>query len=169
MELIDGKTLREVLADRPLKIEELFHFAGQIANGMATAHAAGIVHRDLKPENLMVTRDGDIKILDFGLAKLLRESSELASGMPTFAKLETLEGMVVGTVQYMSPEQAAGRPIDYHSDQFSYGSILYQMATGQLPFRRDSAAQTMTAIIEEEPEPVVVLNPKLRRASLREP
>ena len=160
MELVDGKTLREVLADGPLKTEKLFHFAGQIANGMATAHTAGIVHRDLKPENLMVTRDGDIKILDFGLAKLLRESSELASGMPTFAKL-TREGTVVGTVQYMSPEQAAGRPIDYRSDQFSYGSILYEMATGRLPFRRDSAAQTMTAIIEEEPEPVVVLNSKI--------
>ena len=161
MELVDGRTLREVLADGPLTIERLFHFAGQIAKGMAAAHSAGIVHRDLKPENLMVTRDGDIKILDFGLAKLLRESSELASSMPTFVKHETREGLVVGTVQYMSPEQAGGRPIDYRSDQFSYGSILYQMATGRLPFRRDSIAQTMTAIIEDEPEPVVVLNPKL--------
>ena len=128
MEYVEGTTLRELLHGAPLPFKKLLELCSQIGNGLAKAHAARIIHRDLKPENVMVTNDGFVKILDFGLAKLATHPSELDSDRATVSK-ETREGVLVGTAPYMSPEQAAGRPVDYRSDQFSLGSIMYEMAT----------------------------------------
>jgi eukaryotic-like serine/threonine-protein kinase len=154
MELVQGKTLRELLAEGALPQKRLLAIGTQIADGLARAHEAGIVHRDLKPENLMVTREGLVKILDFGLAKLALPDSGGVSAMPTLAKPETHPGVVLGTVGYMSPEQASGKALDYRSDQFAVGSILYELATGQRAFSRPTTAETLAAIIREEPEPL---------------
>jgi serine/threonine protein kinase len=151
MELVEGRTLKEVLEDGPLSVRETLPLATQIAAGLAKAHAAGIVHRDLKPGNLMVTSEGLVKILDFGLAKRMPHASGASSEI-------TREGSVLGTVPYMSPEQAAARPLDHHSDQFSLGAILYEMATGRRAFERDTMPQTLAAIIQDEPEPMRRLN-----------
>jgi Tol biopolymer transport system component len=162
MELVEGKTLREVVSEGALPVRRLLTIAVQIADGLARAHAAGIVHRDLKPENVMVTKDGLVKILDFGLAKLAhpeQDGGELTQG-PTVSG-GTSPGMVMGTVGYMSPEQASGHPVNFRSDQFSFGSLLYEMATGKGPFRRATAAQTLAAIIQDEPEPVAAVNPRV--------
>jgi eukaryotic-like serine/threonine-protein kinase len=161
MELVEGKTLRELLVSGPVALRRLLSLAAQIADGLARAHAAGIVHRDLKPENLMVTKDGFVKILDFGLAKLLPAGFESSEGtdLPTMTR-GTEPGTVMGTVGYMSPEQASGHPVDFHSDQFSVGSLLYEMATGKRAFARGTTAQTLAAIIQEEPEPIAVINPQ---------
>jgi Tol biopolymer transport system component len=162
MELVSGKTLREVLAGGPLPTRKLLGIAVQVADGLAKAHFAGIVHRDLKPENVMVTKDGLVKILDFGLAKLAHP--ELEGEQPTSALTvseATRPGTVMGTVGYMSPEQAAGHPVDVRSDQFSFGSMLYEMATGTRAFARGTTPETLTAIIREEPEPIVVLNSRV--------
>jgi Tol biopolymer transport system component/predicted Ser/Thr protein kinase len=161
MELVDGKTLRELAASGPMPVRKILQYAAQVAEGLAKAHGAGIVHRDLKPENVMVTKDGFVKILDFGLAKLVEAGSDGASAMPTLGKPETHPGTVLGTVGYMSPEQASGEPLDYRSDQFSLGSILYELATGKKPFQRKTAAETLSAIIREEPEAVAKLRPEL--------
>jgi hypothetical protein len=160
MELVQGTTLRDLLAEGPLPIKRLLALSFQIADGLARAHEAGIVHRDLKPENLMVTREGLVKILDFGLAKLVGASGPELSQLPTMGE-PTAPGIVLGTVGYMSPEQAAGRPVDFPSDQFSLGSILYEIATGKRAFARASAAETMAAIICEEPEPLGRLAPQI--------
>lgn len=157
MELVEGKTFRELMEDAPLSTEKMLPLATQIAEGLSTAHAAGIVHRDLKPENLMVREDGLVKILDFGLAKLMPESSDVDSETATVTRA-TQQGVVMGTVQYMSPEQASNRPLDFRSDQFSLGSILYEMATGNLAFKKDTLPQTLAAIIDEDPEPLRKLN-----------
>ena len=154
MELVQGRTLRELIAEGPLPARRLLALAAQIADALARAHEAGIVHRDLKPENLMVTKDGLVKVLDFGLAKLALPESGEVSAMPTLAKPETQPGIVLGTVGYMSPEQASGRPVDFHSDQFSMGSIFYEMATGRRAFSRGTTAETLVAVIREEPEPL---------------
>ena len=162
MELIDGKTLREVVSEGGLPVRKLLGIATQIADGLARAHSAGIVHRDLKPENVMVTKEGLVKILDFGLAKLAHP--DLGSGQEAEAptvSAGTKPGIVMGTVGYMSPEQASGHPVDFRSDQFSLGSLLYELTTGKAPFRRATAAQTLAAIIQDEPEAVAVLNPKV--------
>jgi Tol biopolymer transport system component len=161
-ELVDGKTLRELLMDGPLPIKRLLSLAPQVADGLARAHEAGIVHRDLKPENLMVTKDGFAKILDFGLAKLtqMEPPSGEQSHAPTVTR-GTEPGTVMGTVGYMSPEQASGHSTDYRSDQFSLGAILYEMATGRRAFLRATAVQTLAAIVQEEPEPLHAVNPKV--------
>ena len=162
MELVDGKTLRALLETGPLGIKKALQIATQIADGLAKAHAAGIVHRDLKPENVMVSRDGFVKILDFGLAKLLPslDSSDSSSETMTVAAPATHPGMVMGTAGYMSPEQARGGEIDYRSDIFSFGSMLYEMVAGKQPFKGASTAQTLAAIIEDDPQPVAEANPK---------
>jgi eukaryotic-like serine/threonine-protein kinase len=157
MEVVDGKTLREVLHGDALSTKKLLDLAYQISDGLAKAHSAGIVHRDLKPENVMVSKDGAVKILDFGLAKLLKTQTEQGSNLPTSAS-ETRAGTVMGTVGYMSPEQASGKPADFRSDQFSLGSIFYEMATGRRAFQRGTSAETLTAIIREEAEPVGQVN-----------
>jgi len=159
MELVEGQTMKDVVAGGPMPTKKMLDLAVQIANGLAAAHAAGIVHRDLKPQNVMVSKHGFAKILDFGLAKLVTPESDELSGQQTAADA-TRPGMVLGTVGYMSPEQASGRPLDFRSDQFSFGSILYEMATGKRAFERGTTAETLTAIIREEPAPVVQMNPK---------
>ncbi|MGH9364642.1 MAG: protein kinase domain-containing protein, partial [Thermoanaerobaculia bacterium] len=159
MQLVEGKTLREILSSGPLPTKKMLEIAVQVAEGLAKAHAAGIVHRDLKPENLMVSKDGFVKILDFGLAKLTAPEGGELSELPT-AVGDTRPGTVMGTVGYMSPEQASGKPVDFRSDQFSFGSILYELATGKRAFQRGTTAETLTAIIREEPEPVAQVNPR---------
>jgi Tol biopolymer transport system component len=161
MELVEGKTLREVLASgEPIPMKRLLDIATQTAEGLARAHASGIVHRDLKPENLMVSRDGYVKILDFGLAKLTEPVSQDASALPTVLPSATEPGTVMGTAGYMSPEQASGQPVDFRSDQFTLGAILYEMATGKRAFQRKTGAETLVAIIREEPEPLSQAAPK---------
>ena len=147
-------------ASGALPTKRLLDVAVQIAEGLAKAHSAGIVHRDLKPENVMVSKDGFVKLLDFGLAKLFVAPTDQATHAPTAIHQETAPGTVMGTVGYMSPEQASGRPVDFRSDQFSLGSILYEMATGQRAFQKGTGAQTLAAIIQDEPEPVAQVNPK---------
>ena len=154
MELVDGKTLRELLTAGPLAAKRFLSIGAQAADALAKAHAAGIVHRDLKPENLMVSRDGFAKILDFGLAKLTAPSPSDSAALAQTALDATQPGTVLGTAGYMSPEQAAGGSLDFRSDQFSLGSILYEMAAGSRPFHRNTPAESMTAIMREEPEPL---------------
>ena len=162
MELVVGETLRALMASR-LSTKRLLTLAIQVAEGLATAHAAGIVHRDLKPENVMVREDGLVKIVDFGLAKAGLTGGDGASPIATMTNV-TQAGVILGTAQYMSPEQAAGREVDYRSDQFSLGSILYEMATGKLAFTRATMAQTLAAILDDEPEPMRRLNEQIPRA-----
>jgi len=173
MELVEGQTLRELLLaqeGRPLSTRRLLEIGTQAADGLAKAHAEGIVHRDLKPENLMLTSDGYVKILDFGLAKLRGESvpgagdvwfDSAAATWPQSPSPHTAIGAVIGTAGYMSPEQAGGRAIDFRSDQFTLGAILYELASCRQAFRRESPAQTIAAIIEDPPEPLATLNPAL--------
>ncbi|HKF44323.1 MAG TPA: protein kinase [Thermoanaerobaculia bacterium] len=160
MELVEGKTLRDVIAAESLSIRKVLDYAVQIADGLAKAHAAGIVHRDLKPENVMISKDGFVKILDFGLAKLTQPSGREGSELPTAIEAATQPGTVMGTAGYMSPEQASGQPVDFRSDQFSLGSILYEMAAGKRAFQGKTGAETLVAIIREEPEPIGQVNPK---------
>jgi serine/threonine protein kinase/tetratricopeptide (TPR) repeat protein len=157
MELVQGRTLRELLGPRPLLTRRALQLAAQATDGLARAHAAGIVHRDLKPENIIITRDGLVKILDFGLAKLVTSPLDVDSDEPT--RPGTTPGVLLGTVGYMSPEQALGSPVDFRSDQFACGAILYEMATGRRAFQRESPVQTLSAIIEDPPEPIARLNP----------
>ena len=161
MELVEGGTLKDLTASGAVPTRKLLELATQVADGLAAAHAAGIVHRDLKPANVMVSKHGYAKILDFGLAKLVTPEDQEVSALKTAAGDATRPGMVMGTVGYMSPEQAAGRAVDYRSDQFSFGSILYEMATGKRAFERGTTAETLTAIIREEPEPVSQLNARI--------
>jgi eukaryotic-like serine/threonine-protein kinase len=154
MELVEGQTLRDVLGHGALPVKRLLAISAQVADGLSRAHADGIVHRDLKPENIMVRSDGFVKVLDFGLAKLtLPEESSGRTEAPTVTR-GTEPGKVMGTVGYMSPEQALGQTLDFRSDQFSLGSILYEMATGNRAFSRPSAPETLSAIIRDEPEPI---------------
>jgi eukaryotic-like serine/threonine-protein kinase len=153
-ELLEGRTLREQLNDGALPVRKALDYAEQISQGLAAAHARGIVHRDLKPENVFCTKDGRVKILDFGLAKqALSPAAHAAATMSgeTIAHVQTEPGQVMGTVGYMSPEQVRGAPADPRSDIFSLGAILYEMLSGQRAFRRDTAAETMTAILKDEP------------------
>jgi len=149
-EFLEGVTLRDKLVSGPLPVRRVIEYALGIAEGLAAAHEKGIVHRDLKPENIFVTRDGRIKVLDFGLAKLVRPEENHEAAV-TLTSPATLPGMVMGTVGYMSPEQVRGETIDARSDIFSFGAVLYEMLTGQRAFKRETSAETMTAVLREEP------------------
>ena len=153
MELVDGVAVRDLLAAGSIPLAKVIEIAAQVAEGLAKAHEAGIVHRDLKPENLMVSRDGLVKILDFGLAKLVPSDSSDET-----RTRQTLPGAVLGTLEYMSPEQASGQTVDFRSDQFSFGSVLYEMLTGKSAFQRGSMAETVAAILRDQLEPVRTLN-----------
>jgi predicted ATPase len=157
MELVEGKTVRELLVSGVLPIRKAIEIAAQVAEGLTKAHEAGIAHRDLKPENLMVSDDGFVKILDFGLAKLTLPSGELSDLSPTVA-WQTRPGLVMGTAQYMSPEQVCGGRLDFRSDQFSFGLVLYEMVTGKLAFRKSTTAETLVAILREQAEAIGVQN-----------
>ncbi|HEY3170129.1 MAG TPA: protein kinase, partial [Thermoanaerobaculia bacterium] len=151
-ELLEGETLRSRLAGGALSPRRAIDYAIQIAHGLAAAHGKGIVHRDLKPENLFVTKDGRVKILDFGLAKLTQpESAGPQTNLPT-ETAGTEPGVMLGTLGYMAPEQVRGKPADARSDIFAFGAILYEMLSGKRAFHRDTAADTMSAILREEPE-----------------
>ena len=160
-ELLEGEELREQLNDCSLPQRKALDYAQQVAQGLAAAHERGITHRDLKPENLFVTTDGRVKILDFGLAKLRPQRSESVSSEIDTRKQITDPGTVMGTVGYMSPEQVRGHEADHRSDIFSFGSILYEMLSGQRAFRRDTMAETMTAILKEEPPELSETNAKI--------
>ena len=154
MEFVEGETLRRRISARPLEVGEALDLAVQIADGLEKAHEAGVVHRDLKPENLMVSRDGHVKILDFGIAKLVaRPGAGRAadSAEKTLVRVETQTGTILGTVNYMSPEQLLGRRVDLRCDVFAFGVLLCEMLTGQCPFARDNQIDTMHAILHEEP------------------
>jgi serine/threonine protein kinase/Tol biopolymer transport system component len=150
-ELLEGESLRERLQRGPLSVERVVSLGAQASRGLAAAHAKGVVHRDLKPENIFITRDGRVKILDFGIAKLVQ-----AEGHPdqVTTALGTDAGAVVGTVAYMSPEQVAGRAIDQRSDLFSFGVVLYEMLTGRRPFSGNSPIETMTSVLHTDPAPL---------------
>lgn len=166
-ELLEGETLRGHVSRGPLPARKAIEYGVQIAHGLAAAHEKGIVHRDLKPENLFATRDGRIKILDFGLAKLKQPESDRQLSSPAAAVSATEPGVVMGTVGYMSPEQARGQEVDYRSDIFSLGTILYEMLTGKRAFQKTTPADTMSAILNEEPLPVSQVVPNIPPALQR--
>jgi serine/threonine protein kinase/Tol biopolymer transport system component len=167
-ELLEGQTLREQLNGTGLPTRKAIDYALQIASGLAAAHGKSIVHRDIKPENLFVTTDGRVKILDFGLAKLTGEISDNDAQSDVLTRrVKTDSGMVMGTVGYMSPEQVRGNPADHRADIFSLGAVLYEMLSGKRPFRRESAVETLNAILKEDPpelsESNSQINPALER------
>jgi serine/threonine protein kinase/Flp pilus assembly protein TadD len=167
MECVDGETLRRTLQrGRLLSVKQTLDIGVQLADGLAKAHAARVVHRDMKPENVMITKDGFAKILDFGLAKLRGDLDDgFVPARPGAAEAmtelspNTGLGVLLGTAGYMSPEQVRGLPADHRSDQFALGAILYEMATGRKAFHRDSTVQTLSAIIDSQPQPIADLNP----------
>ena len=157
MEWVDGKTLRQLIGRKGLPLREALQYAVEITDALATAHAAGIVHRDLKPSNIMVAGNGLLKVLDFGLAKLTEPSaSDESATTQTLTSDKTLSraGAVIGTVAYMSPEQAEGKKVDARSDIFSFGSVFYEMLTGQRAFQRETRTSTLSAILRDEPKPL---------------
>ena len=162
MELLDGQTVRDALRHGPLSHERVLELAGELADALAVAHAEGIIHRDLKPANLFITRLGHLKILDFGLAKLVRdEPAEVLSNMPTDAFALTAANTTLGTIGYMSPEQARGEEIDARTDLFSFGAVLYEMATGLRPFEGATAPLVYDAILHRPPSLPPAVNPEL--------
>ncbi len=162
-ELIDGKTLGDVLSSGPLSVPETLQIAGQVASALSAAHAAGIVHRDIKPDNVMIRPDGLVKVLDFGVAKLLRlESSKNTDPeAETRIKIDTSPGMIIGTANYMSPEQAAAKEVDHRSDIFSFGVLVYEMLTGRLPFEGETGVEMLGAILYKDPVPLSTHAPDL--------
>ena len=152
MELLEGSTLRDRLMFAEVGIARAVDWAMQIANGLAAAHERNIVHRDLKPENVFITHDGNVKILDFGLARRSNAQSMLGRGPggPTL----TGTGVVIGTVGYLSPEQARGLPADHRSDLFAFGLVMYELVTGRRAFDKPTPTETMAAVLRDEPEPI---------------
>src|SRR5580692_3899222 len=158
MEFVAGKTLDQLTPRNGMRIGEMLGYSAQVADALARAHQAGIVHRDLKPSNVMVSSDGLVKVLDFGLAKLMQPAAGKDEETKTMAAL-TGEGAILGTTYYMSPEQAEAKPVDGRSDIFSFGAMLYEMATGQRPFQGQSQAAVLAAILREEPKAIGDLRP----------
>ena len=152
-ELLEGEPLRNKLQAGPMPQRRTVEYAVQIAEGLAAAHDKGIVHRDLKPENIFISKDGRVKILDFGLAKLTRAESTAAAAPDglTVGTTQTTPGMIVGTVGYMSPEQVRGQEVDARTDIFSLGAILYEMLSGERAFKGETSVETMNAILKEDP------------------
>ena len=162
MELVEGQSLRQILSSGPMPTQKLLDIAVQTAAALAAAHSKGIVHRDLKPENILVNREDRVKLLDFGLATPADLAESEDNGTVSFAPdLMTRPGTILGTLGYMSPQQAAGERVDFRSDQFSFGVILYEMATGKRAFERRSAVETLAAILRDEPESIGNLNPQI--------
>ncbi|HWO28991.1 MAG TPA: serine/threonine-protein kinase, partial [Candidatus Acidoferrum sp.] len=155
-ELLEGKSLAETVRRGPLPLRKAIDYGVQIAQGLAAAHEKGIVHRDLKPDNLFVTKDGRVKILDFGLAKLIQPKDSLINATPTL----TMPGVAMGTMGYMSPEQVRGLATDHRTDIFAFGAILYEMVMGKRTFERGTSADTMSAILNEEPAPISEIAPE---------
>ncbi len=161
MELVEGQTLRSLLETGVPPLSKSLRMAAEMAEALGSAHEANIVHRDLKPENVMIRPDGHVKILDFGLAKL----REHASGSPEATRMETLsaemtrEGRILGTAAYMSPEQARAQSVDFRSDLFSFGIVLYEMSTGRSPFRGPSVTDTLSSIVRDQPQPMAQITP----------
>nr|MCU0247209.1 serine/threonine-protein kinase [Bryobacter sp.] len=167
MEYVGGKPLEQLIPKGGMRVGELLKLAVQIADALAAAHAAGILHRDLKPVNIMVSGQGTAKVLDFGLAKLMEREAGEGSATATMG-VETEEGTIVGTAAYMSPEQAEARPLDRRSDIFSFGAVLYEMATGRAAFRGDSKIATLAAVLRQDPPPLPAETPaELVRVILR--
>ncbi|HSM13350.1 MAG TPA: serine/threonine-protein kinase [Thermoanaerobaculia bacterium] len=157
MELVPGRTLREIESRVSLTPREVAWVGAQIARGLAKAHEEGVVHRDLKPENVILTPAGEVKILDFGLAKLLRSGRSIShsvAGQPL-----TLAGMVLGTTSYLSPEQARGGTVDHRADQFALGALLYELCTGRRAFAAGSGAETIARVLRDDPEPIEAMAP----------
>jgi serine/threonine protein kinase len=159
MELVSGQTLREILMAGAIPLRRALRIASQLAEGLAKAHDAGVVHRDLKPENIKVSIDGFAKILDFGLAKRVPADVTQEPGADVRTALQTAPGVVLGTAAYMSPEQASGGRVEFRSDQFSFGAVLYEMLTGRRGFERPTTAETLWAIIRDEPLRIADVNP----------
>ncbi|MCI0602711.1 protein kinase [bacterium] len=161
MEYVEGKTLSNVICDRPLPLKDLLSIALQVADVLAVAHSQGIIHRDIKAGNVIVSDHGKVKVLDFGLAKLLNEQSLKQSRISESHVTGSSSGVRMGTPSYLSPEQAKGESVDHRTDIFSFGVVLYEMATGRLPFQEEAPAQSIRAVIEKTPIPVRELNPKI--------
>jgi serine/threonine protein kinase/roadblock/LC7 domain-containing protein len=162
MECIEGQTLRDLIPERGLPLDQLLKIAIPLTDAVGAAHQRGILHRDLKPANVMVTAEGRVKVLDFGLAKLKEASLPAPDALQPTA-LATGEGRIFGTVAYMSPEQAEGKPVDQRSDVFSLGVVLFEMATGERPFKGDTSVSTISAILKDTPSSVTNLRPELPR------
>jgi serine/threonine protein kinase len=163
MQLVKGKTLTELLPKKGLPLSKLLEIAIPLADAVSVAHEQGITHRDIKPDNLMLGGAGRLKILDFGLAKLKQEYADEVPGSELPTEHRTEEGRILGTVAYMSPEQAEGKTVDHRSDIFSIGILLYEMATGERPFQGDTKASIMSSILKDTPQSVTQVNPNLPR------